>query len=87
MAATFSEVATLVRREVRAHWAAHDEIDMVHAPSECHTLVTQKFDRRIANLLALHGYTVASFIEELEARTSPKYAFFSEFGAIFEPVD
>lgn len=74
---SLSEMASKVCREIRGEAAAHEEVDMMYAPSECHGDVSRGFDKRVLSLLEKGGWSPAEFMDELESRVSEKWVWSS----------
>jgi len=50
MKSTLSEVTSKLWVLVNQTEWAHEEVDMVNAPSECHSLVTKSIDKKVKRI-------------------------------------
>lgn len=74
-----SAVANAMLRLFRQNSQAHEEIDMVGAPSECHGDAERGFERDRTALLTRMGWDEDELHEAVVARTSAKWAFANGF--------
>jgi len=77
MKSTLSEVTSKLWVLVnRTEWA-HEEVDMVNAPSECHSLVTKSVDKKVKRIFEDSGWSIREWMDTLNSRVSYKWIYSS----------
>ncbi len=59
-----------------------DAVRAFGAPSECSGIVIRSAAKELVEILAGHGLTAEAFLDLVEARTSPRFVYFSGFGEV-----
>ncbi len=73
----FSRLCSKVRRILVGSGQAAEDIAAYHAPSECYRDLNHATAYSLQAALDEAGMTADEFVQEFEARTSPKYLYFS----------
>ena len=80
-AATRHDLSTIVSqlRDIdRTFTLNQEEIDMMHAPSECHDLMWRTTEAEVREFARSHGFgTVRIMVAVITSRTSPKWVYFN----------
>ena len=82
---TFTQVVNQVAHELMGQAEAEREISLFGAPRECYGDVYRATTRRLAEILEQAQLTVDEYNDELETRTTPKFAYWS--GLSLDPFD
>lgn len=76
MKKTLSQLATELNQIAQNSSDGHDDVDLFHAPSECHGLVNQPINHELEQFEKRNRIQVNTVLDRIAERTSDKWIYF-----------
>lgn len=86
-ASYFGGLVGEIRRVTQSTADRHNDVDLWNGPAECHGSIRKDTERQLREVLEKHKITPTQYGFLVEARTGPKWAFFSGHMAAVMALD